>query len=745
MGTSWAWRLLKRIECVVHTWPHRQNRHAMSNLAGLRRRPPRSAQRRCSVRAAIDAATRHVAALALLVMTAAAAVPPAAADELMGRIGEIETYVAAHPERALAALAPLAPRANAEPGSEARFAIAVLQGQALAAAGRNAEALSLATTLETDARVRGLPQVLASGLLVRSNVQASAGDSALANSLARQARELLRETRDPFLEHTALMAIGATARSRGQRDEAQDSLQEALLLAERAGNPYRRSSALYQLSVLYYALKQGDKARAASLEAFKYGESAGSPYAMANARMAESAALELLERPERELAAMEEALAIARNDHSPIAECRALINLSDIRLRRRDFRDAMDLSRRSLDIAKALDDPGLVATSKANLGFALFGQGRTQEGKHFTDEALAEYERSGATAEIASLLGEYGQYLERAGESKAALALYHREQKLNDEIALASHQRTVLEMQEKYEAEKRRREIELLNRENDVKSAELNARTLQERVWWLLAGVFAVSFVIVAVLYRKLRTTNRLLGEKNRELSFQSSRDPLTALYNRRYFQDFIGDRKAQAERRRGDGRTIQALLLIDLDHFKETNDRYGHAAGDAVLVAVARRLRDTLRETDMIVRWGGEEFLVFVAATHAETLDEIAVRIMHAVAVAPFLHEGARIAITASVGYVPMPLPPHDVPLPWERAISLADMALYMAKIHGRNRAYGIRGVSAADPATLADVERDLERAWRDGKVDLRVLSGPDAANSAESAGEAPSMAALR
>ena len=395
---------------------------------------------------------------------------------------------------------------------------------------------------------------------------------------------------------------------------------------------------------------------------------------------------------------------------------------------------------------KALDDPGLIATSKANLGFALFGLGRTQEGKHFADEALAEYERSGATAEIASLLGEYGQYLERAGDYKAALALYHRERKLNDEIALASHQRTVLEMQEKYEAEKRRREIELLNRENDVKSAELETRAAAGAR--LVAARRRVRRLVRRRRRRSTASSARPTGcsaQKNRELSVRSSRDPLTALYNRRYFQDFIGDRKAQAERRRGDGRTIQALLLIDLDHFKQTNDRYGHAAGDAVLVAVARRLRETLRETDMIVRWGGEEFLVFVAATHAETLDEIAARIMDAIAVEPILYEGAEIAITASVGYVPMPLPPDDVPLPWERAIGLVDMALYMAKIHGRNRAYGIRGVSAADPATLADVERDLERAWRDGKVDLRVLSGPDAAVSAESAGEAPSIAALR
>jgi diguanylate cyclase (GGDEF)-like protein len=656
-----------------------------------------------------------------------------AAGDISDRAREIEGYVAGHPERALVDLMPLSARARTLPASEERLVVDMLRGQALIAAGNNAEALSLATKLETEARGDNLPLAFAAALLVRSGVQAASGDSALALALAKQAHVIVRDAQSPFLSYSALMAIGTTARMRGQRDESLSALHEALSLAERAGNSYHRSSALYQLSVLYYALKQGDRALAASLEAYTLGEAAGSAYAMVNARMAESAALELLERPERELAAMQEALTIARRDRSSTAECRALINLSDIQLRRRQFRDALESARGALELAKRANDPGLVATSEANVGFALFGLGRTQEGKRYTDEALAQYERSGATAEIADLLGEYGQALERAGDYKAALALYHREQKLGEEIALASHQRTVLELQEKYEADKRRREIELLNRENEVKSTELRARELQERGWWLIAAVLAVSFAFVAVLYRKLRATNRLLGEKNRELSFQSSRDPLTTLYNRRYFQDFIGDRGAQAERRRDEGTTIQALLLIDLDHFKEINDRFGHTAGDAVLVAVARRLRDTLRETDMIVRWGGEEFLVFVPAAHPETLDEIASRIMRAVAMAPFLHEGTEIPMTASVGYVPMPLPPDGVPLPWERAIALADKALYMAKIHGRNRAYGVHGLSPGDAATLAEAERDLERAWRAGKVDLHVLSGANPAPQAE------------
>ena len=261
---------------------------------------------------------------------------------------------------------------------------------------------------------------------------------------------------------------------------------------------------------------------------------------MVNARMAESAAMEFLENPARELSAMTDALAIARKAESSVKVGLVLINLADIRLRRREFNEALALSRQSLAIAREFDDTGSIATSKANMGFALFGLGRVSEGKRLADEALADYERTGATAEIAALAGEYSQYLEKSGDYKAALALYHRQRLLNDEIAAAAHQKAVLEMQGKYESEKRRREIELLNRQNALNSAELENRALRERLWWLLAAAFAISFVVIAVFYRKLRVTNGLLALKNRELSVRSSRDPLTALYNRRYFQEFM-------------------------------------------------------------------------------------------------------------------------------------------------------------------------------------------------------------
>ena len=644
--------------------------------------------------------------------------------DLLNRALNIEVGLYGYPHRSVEDLAALAPRADSAPAPERRL-IYGLYGQALVLAGNPFAAADLADRLEAKARAEQDQPSLAVALLIRSTLESSVGDAGKATALAREAQTLANGSADSFVRFWAAMALGTAARTRGQTEDALRSLEDALSLAEKAGNAYRRSSALYQLSVLQLALKNAQEALAASLSAFKDAEAANSAYAMANARIAESSVMEALDRPARELAAMEEALSIARRAHSQVAEARSLINLADIRLRRRQFAEALDVSRGALALSSSLSDPGLEAASKANMGFALLGLGRVQEGKRLTDEAVAAYERTNATADVAALLDEYGRDLEQLGDYKGALALYHRERKLNDEISLQTRQRALLEVQEKYETERRKREIELLSRENDLKTAELANHVREQRVWWTLASVFALSFVVVAVLYRKLRITNRLLGQTNAELRVQSTRDPLTSLYNRRYFQNFMNAEGMQPNRRRREDDMARVLLLIDIDHFKETNDRFGHALGDAVLVAIAERLKETLRETDMIARWGGEEFLVF-ATTHADRLDEITARILRAVSANPITLGDKVIRTTVSIGYLPMPLPPSEVPLPWDRALGLVDMALYMAKVNGRNRAYGIRRLARDDPEFLAAAERDLEHAWKSDLVEMHVLYGP-------------------
>jgi len=99
----------------------------------------------------------------------------------------------------------------------------------------------------------------------------------------------------------------------------------------------------------------------------------------------------------------------------------------------------------------------------------------------------------------------------------------------------------------------------------------------------------------------------------------------------------------------------------------------------------------------------------------------------MDTISAAPVMHEGIAIRATASIGYAPMPLPPHELKLSWERALALVDKALYMAKVHGRNRAYGIAAFLRREPDSVAAALQDLEGAARDGIVEMRVLiNGP-------------------
>ena len=86
---------------------------------------------------------------------------------------------------------------------------------------------------------------------------------------------------------------------------------------------------------------------------------------------------------------------------------------------------------------------------------------------------------------------------------------------------------------------------------------------------------------------------------------------------------------------------------------------------------------------------------------------------------------QGCRVSVNVSIGFAPFPLAPGGQPLPWERAVNLVDMALYLAKAHGRNRAYGVRGFTNFEQTSMESIEQDLEGAWQNGFVDLSIVLG--------------------
>jgi diguanylate cyclase (GGDEF)-like protein len=242
---------------------------------------------------------------------------------------------------------------------------------------------------------------------------------------------------------------------------------------------------------------------------------------------------------------------------------------------------------------------------------------------------------------------------------------------------------------------------------------------------WAYAGYLLLALALLALLGRRLRAreaakqaqidllnrtvaertaaleqANRLLRASNAQLDIAGRTDPLTQVSNRRDLQEWL----PQA---RSEGRAL-LFCMVDIDDFKRINDTHGHQTGDEVLVRFAERLRRLCRDRDMLVRWGGEEFLLALRDTRPEDAPLLMERLRHQVADAPMrLADGTSIPITCSAGFARWPF---SAGLPelgdWEQSVALADRALYRAKRAGKN---GWAGWLEGPGATAACVEQLL------------------------------------
>jgi diguanylate cyclase (GGDEF)-like protein len=169
-----------------------------------------------------------------------------------------------------------------------------------------------------------------------------------------------------------------------------------------------------------------------------------------------------------------------------------------------------------------------------------------------------------------------------------------------------------------------------------------------------------------------------------RTLAEGALQDPLTGLYNRRLLEDRLGSELAAAQRH---GRVV-SFLMVDIDHFKAVNDRYGHLAGDETLRMVANTLRAVIRKEDFLARYGGEEFVVIARETGLEGARQFAERIRAAVEQSHLTWQSEEIGVTVSVGVtVSIGLTEFVAGQTERELIDSADRALYRAKQDGRNR----------------------------------------------------------
>jgi len=548
---------------------------------------------------------------------------------------------------------------------------------------------------------------------------------------AEQALRLAEETGDQGERADALNHLGSIARRRGDPVVAVDFFTQALEAARKGGSEPDIAMSLNNLGFVYstdladYELALDHHLKALAIRE-RLKDQADVSLSLNNIGVVYSR----LHDNDRALDYFGRALVLRRRLGLATRVAGTLYNIGDVHLERGDLGAALQAHQEALDIRTRVGDHSEMSQSHAALGSVYLALNRPVDAERELEEALvlgdpvgdkglavnnrlglAAVERKsgqpqravGRAQEALAIANampsrelqrrsfeELAASLEAAGRSAEALAAFKSFKRVSDEILDEGTARRLASVEKRYDIEKREREMERL----------VSTRSRQRDA---AAGAFVLLAVVGFAVYSRKAFAARLAERL-------SVTDTLTGLKNRRYVHQTIGADVAASLRRHREAVAARepardadlVFFLVDIDGFKAVNDAHGHAAGDRVLTAASRRLEAACRQSDVVARWGGEEFLVLARFTERTQAAAQAERLRRTIEEGPFtLEDGRAISITCSIGFASFPFARREPEaLGWEQIVAIADHAAYAAKRHGRNSWVGLGLTGEVMPA---------------------------------------------
>jgi diguanylate cyclase (GGDEF)-like protein len=426
--------------------------------------------------------------------------------------------------------------------------------------------------------------------------------------------------------------------------------------------------------------------------------------------------------------ANQQGLQWARKLNNTLSSATLLNNIGDLRLKQGQYAQAVPLFSEARQLAEQLHFSAMVLTADFNLGYIKVLQGKHQEG--LAQMATMVEKARELQLPDTDLLSYVGELADAYGFAKAhadEARLLREYNVLSQNIFKTDRDQEISALQEAFSAKEKAKQIESLEQQNKLSTAELAQKQLQQRVMLLFGLVVLLATALLYLLYRKVRNANQQLRQANDQLAYNSLHDPLTGLLNRRSLHEFMQKRTEQGERRQLPTASTDGFILLDIDYFKHINDHHGHAAGDAVLIEIGQRLKQLTRQGDMVLRWGGEEFLIVLRNLNQTALTNFTNRALQVIGSTPVPYQNSSIPVTASAGFLTLPFAAVDeTQLNWEKALKLADMALYMGKVHGRNRGYGLVALHRPYDELKTQLETDLSLPIEQGHLEITLVLGP-------------------
>ena len=406
---------------------------------------------------------------------------------------------------------------------------------------------------------------------------------------------------------------------------------------------------------------------------------------------------------------------------------REILNGVILRAIEQDYKSLLvDAYRASAELAILAEDTNLALTH-INAGSE---QAKNNNEPH--DEALFEALR-------------VNLYLKK-DEFKQAFNALLKQKTLDDELLNTTRIETIATLQSQTEFVRRAQQIRLLEKEKALNQATLEQAQWNRTVWLASIIIAVIMLTLIYGRFSQRRLNKRLneevalrtqeLNQKNVELqaAYQemeaiSLTDKLTGIHNRRFLENHIESDLEKSQRVYNDWRNGKSpsphhadivIYMIDMDHFKHVNDKHGHSAGDEVLKQLTQRLALVFRQSDYVVRWGGEEFVGVARFIDRADAPLLAQRLLDEVSATPFtLTDGITSLHTCSIGYVCYPtLLQHEQSTDWQTLIALADNCLYQAKNSGRNAWVGIECINEPIPNLVELCTKHFDSAVKSKRI---------------------------
>lgn len=422
-------------------------------------------------------------------------------------------------------------------------------------------------------------------------------------------------------------------------------------------------------------------------------------------------------------------------------------NLAYLLMEKGDYQAALTSFKQLESLHVKNDDNEQLGVAKKNIGEAYVGLGKRKTATQYFEQAYNIYTDNKFIPKLLELYPVMIDNYEVLGDLSRALSLAREFKLTSDETINVESKAKIAELESAFELEKKNKALLVSEKAisdlayqqtlNDRNLLELKvARQDQQYSIYLLVSVVAVLLLAGFFLIRinniraktnsallqkneEIEKTQRELEQLNNKLAQQSLEDALTGLKNRRFLEQMMPREKARLQRELTNGNGNPSLvIMLDIDHFKNINDTYGHSVGDQVLKAFAEVMKVNARSSDMQVRWGGEEFLWYCPDTSFSDGALLCQRVSEHLATIQIEVGRDQVSPTCSFGYAAYPMF-SGFSNHWELTIKAADAALYRAKALGRNRWIGSKVLASIDEDDSSSL--DIDALLQAGKISFQ------------------------